>query len=148
MGLFSRDSFLGSCFRGWGSSNIGVQTAGALVGTCILGFVALWYIIKWCIRLFEKHQEKKAVSTPKVTITLEDGIPNFNSGNIVLRLESVNDEEVLARQLSRVNGYTPEMVQKIINSCPVDIMKGFSIEDAKDMQTLLQLNDCCVVSII
>lgn len=60
MGLFSRDSFLGSCFRGWGSSNAGVQAAGAMVGVCILGIVVLWYIIKWCIQFFDKHQEKKA----------------------------------------------------------------------------------------
>ena len=48
MGIFSGKGFVGSCFRGWGSSNMAVQAVGCMIGMVVLVFVVLWYVVKFC----------------------------------------------------------------------------------------------------
>ena len=149
MGLFDRNSFLGSCFRGWGSSNMAVQAVGCMIGVCIAAFVILWYIVKFIIKMFDKHKEKQeAQNTAKLNITMEDGIPNFNSGNYTLHLEAINDRITFVSQLNRVTGYHADLTQSTADACPTNLIKGMSLEDAESMKVYLQKDDCCVVSIV
>ncbi|WP_228115176.1 hypothetical protein [Segatella copri] len=75
------------------------------------------------------------------------GYPNFNLGNYSVVLEQVNDAEALVAQLSRISGYSEELARRQVSSCPTCLMKGLDQEGADDMQVLLQVNDCSVVSI-
>lgn len=147
MGIFSGKGFVGSCFRGWGSSNMAVQAVGCMIGMVVLVFVVLWYVVKFCLRIFDKHREKEESSRSVQNITMEMGYPNFNLGNYSVVLEQVNDAEALVAQLSRISGYSEELARRQVSSCPTSLMKGLDQEGADDMQVLLQVNDCSVVSI-
>lgn len=147
MGIFSGKGFVGSCFRGWGSSNMAVQAVGCMIGMVVLVFVVLWYVVKFCLRIFDKHREKEESSRSVRNITMEMGYPNFNLGNYSVVLEQVNDAEALVAQLSRISGYSEELARRQVSSCPTCLMKGFDQEGADDMQVLLQVNDCSVVSV-
>ena len=87
MGIFSGKGFVGSCFRGWGSSNMAVQAVGCMIGMVVLVFVVLWYVVKFCLRIFDKHREKEESSRSVQNITMEMGYPNFNLGNYSVVLE-------------------------------------------------------------
>lgn len=147
MGIFSGKGFVGSCFRGWGSSNMAVQAVGCMIGMVVLVFVVLWYVVKFCLRIFDKHREKEESSRSVQNITMEMGYPNFNLGNYSVVLEQVNDAEALVAQLSRISGYSEELARRQVSSCPICLMKGLDQEGADDMQVLLQVNDCSVVSV-
>ena len=147
MGIFSGKGFVGSCFRGWGSSNMAVQAVGCMIGMVVLVFVVLWYVVKFCLRIFDKHREKEESSRSVRNITMEMGYPNFNLGNYSVVLEQVNDAEALVAQLSRISGYSEELARRQVSSCPTFLMKGLDQEGADDMQVLLQVNDCSVVSV-
>lgn len=147
MGIFSGKGFVGSCFRGWGSSNMAVQAVGCMIGMVVLVFVVLWYVVKFCLRIFDKHREKEESSRSVQNITMEMGYPNFNLGNYSVVLEQVNDAEALVAQLSRISGYSEELARRQVSSCPTCLMKGHDQEGADDMQVLLQVNDCSVVSV-
>lgn len=147
MGIFSGKGFVGSCFRGWGSSNMAVQAVGCMIGMVVLVFVVLWYVVKFCLRIFNKHREKEESSRSVQNITMEMGYPNFNLGNYSVVLEQVNDAEALVAQLSRISGYSEELARCQVSSCPTCLMKGLDQEGADDMQVLLQVNDCSVVSV-
>ncbi len=147
MGIFSGKGFVGSCFRGWGSSNMAVQAVGCMIGMVVLVFVVLWYVVKFCLRIFDKHREKEESSRSVQNITMEMGYPNFNLGNYSVVLEQVNDAEALVAQLSRISGYSEELARRQVSSCPTSLMKGLDQEGADDMQVLLQVNDCSVVSV-
>lgn len=147
MGIFSGKGFVGSCFRGWGSSNMAVQAVGCMIGMVVLVFVVLWYVVKFCLRIFDKHLEKEESSRSVQNITMEMGYPNFNLGNYSVVLEQVNDAEALVAQLSRISGYSEELARRQVSSCPTCLMKGLDQEGADDMQVLLQVNDCSVVSV-
>lgn len=111
MGIFSGKGFVGSCFRGWGSSNMAVQAVGCMIGIVVLVFVVLWYVVKFCLRIFDKHREKEESSRSVQNITMEMGYPNFNLGNYSVVLEQVNDAEALVAQLSRISGYSEELAR-------------------------------------
>lgn len=147
MGIFSGKGFVGSCFRGWGSSNMAVQAVGCMIGMVVLVFVVLWYVVKFCLRIFDKHREKEESSRSVQNITMEMGYPNFNLGNYSVVLEQVNDAEALVAQLSRISGYSEELARRQVSSYPTCLMKGLDQEGADDMQVLLQVNDCSVVSV-
>ena len=147
MGIFSGKGFVGSCFRGWGSSNMAVQAVGCMIGMVVLVFVVLWYVVKFCLRIFDKHREKEESSRSVQNITMEMGYPNFNLGNYSVVLEQVNDAEALVAQLSRISGYSEELARRQVSSGPPCLMKGLDQEGADDMQVLLQVNDCSVVSV-
>ena len=98
MGIFSGKGFVGSCFRGWGSGNMAVQAVGCMIGMVVLVFVVLWYVVKFCLRIFDKHREKEESSRSVQNITMEMGYPNFNLGNYSVVLEQVNDAEALVAQ--------------------------------------------------
>lgn len=147
MGIFSGKGFVGSCFRGWGSSNMAVQAVVCMIGMVVLVFVVLWYVVKFCLRIFDKHREKEESSRSVRNITMEMGYPNFNLGNYSVVLEQVNDAEALVAQLSRISGYSEELARRQVSSCPTCLMKGLDQEGADDMQVLLQVNDCSVVSV-
>lgn len=147
MGIFSGKGFVGSCFRGWGSGNIAVQAVGCMIGTVVLVFVVLWYVVKFCLRIFDKHREKEESSRSVQNITMEMGYPNFNLGNYSVVLEQVNDAEALVAQLTRISGYSEELARSQVSSCPTCLMKGLDQEGAEDMQVLLQVNDYSVVSV-
>ena len=112
MGIFSGKGFVGSCFRGWGSSNMAVQAVGCMIGMVVLVFVVLWYVVKFCLRIFDKHREKEESSRSVQNITMEMGYPNFNLGNYSVVLEQVNDAEALVAQLSRISGYSEELARR------------------------------------
>lgn len=147
MGIFSGKGLVGSCFRGWGSSNMAVQAVGCMIGMVVLVFVVLWYVVKFCLRIFDKHREKEESSRSVRNITMEMVYPNFNLGNYSVVLEQVNDAEALVAQLSRISGYSEELARRQVPSCPTCLMKGLDQEGADDMQVLLQVNDCSVVSV-
>ena len=147
MGIFSGKGFVGSCFRGWGSGNMAVQAVGCMIGMVVLVFVVLWYVVKFCLRIFDKHREKEESSRSVQNITMEMGYPNFNLGNYSVVLEQVNDAEALVAQLTRISGYSEELARHQVSSCPTCLMKGLDQEGADDMQVLLQVNDCSVVSV-
>lgn len=124
-----------------------VQAVGCMIGMVVLVFVVLWYVVKFCLRIFDKHREKEESSRSVQNITMEMGYPNFNLGNYSVVLEQVNDAEALVAQLNRISGYSEELARRQVSSCPTCLMKGLDQEGADDMQVLLQVNDCSVVSV-
>lgn len=86
MGIFSGKGLVGSCFRGWGSSNMAVQAVGCMIGMVVLVLCRPVVCRQVLLAHFRQASGERGVQQVCTEHHHGNGIPEFQFGQLLCGL--------------------------------------------------------------